>query len=264
MTSLEERKIAEREFHDRYRAVYEQGGPACERFTSNKKFYAIDRKSRQFVLDWLRQNAGGARALDYGCGGGSYAWFLAEHAARVDGIDISPASIALCQERAAARGLAAKCHFQVMDCENLEFSDNSFDVICESGVLHHLDVERVWPQIVRVLAPGGSMICTEALAHNPVFRLYRRLTPELRTAWETEHILRVEQIRAARRWFGRVDLRFFHLVSLAAVPFRNMWFFEPLLGTLERIDSLVLRAPLVQRQAWMAVFVLSEPRKAGR
>jgi hypothetical protein len=48
---------------------------------------------------------------------------------------------------------------------------------------------------------------------------------------------------------------------LAAVPFRNTRLFEPLRKGLEAVDSLLLRVPGLKWQAWMVVFVLSEPRK---
>jgi hypothetical protein len=54
---------------------------------------------------------------------------------------------------------------------------------------------------------------------------------------------------------------FFHLATLAAVPFRNTRLFEPLRNGLEAVDSLLLRVPGLKWQAWMVVFVLSEPKK---
>ncbi|MBI5485920.1 MAG: class I SAM-dependent methyltransferase [Deltaproteobacteria bacterium] len=261
---LEQRKIDEMEFHNRYRAIYEEGGPEWERFVSNKKFYAIDRASRGYVERWLRTNAVGKRVLDYGCGGGAYSLLAARSAARVDGVDISDESVRLCRERAAAAGVADKCFFHVMDCENLGLPDDSFDVVCESGVLHHLDLTKVWPQMVRVLSPDGLVICTEALVHNPLFQLYRRLTPHLRTVWETEHILSVDQILGARRYFQDLDMRFFHLATLAAVPFRRLPVFGGILSACEAVDSLLLRIPVVQRQAWMSVFTLGRPLKSSR
>jgi ubiquinone/menaquinone biosynthesis C-methylase UbiE len=256
----EARKAEEREFHNAYRKVYEQGGAEYARMISNKKWYSVDRKSRDFVSQWLVANGPGKRVLEYGCGGGSYSFLLAERAAHVVGIDISDESIALCRERAAEQGLSDRATFEVMDCEALQFPPASFDIICEAGVLHHLDLPRVWPQFHRVLAPGGRIICTEALAHNPIFQAYRRLTPHLRTKWETDHILGVREIESARKYFNRIDIQYFHLASLLAVPLRSLPVFPAVLETLEAVDDVLMKIPLVQRQAWMAVFILSEPR----
>ena len=112
-------------------------------------------------------------------------------------------------------------------------------------------------------APRPSACCTEALRHNPLIHAYRKLTPHLRSAWETEHILGRGEIQMARKYFDNVKIaRFFHLATLAAVPFRNSPVFQPLLRSLESIDSVLLRIPVLKWQAWMAMFVLSQPRKS--
>ena len=119
-------------------------------------------------------------------------------------------------------------------------------------------------QLARVLKPGGKMMCTEALGHNPAIRLYRKLTPQLRTRWEVDHVLRKRDFLKIRQYFGRIDMRFFHLATLAAVPFRRLPWFNVMLGSLEAIDAALLRLPWLRWQAWEVVFVLSEPKKTFR
>jgi SAM-dependent methyltransferase len=152
-----------------------------------------------------------------------------------------------------------------MDAENLEVEDDSFDVIYECGALHHLDLNKAYEELARVLRADGKMICIEALGHNFLVHRYRTRTPYLRTEWEVEHILRKKDIELARVFFGRVEiLGFFHLASIAAVPFRNLPVFSSILSTLEVIDSLVLRLPILRWQAWQIVFELSCPKKGRR
>jgi ubiquinone/menaquinone biosynthesis C-methylase UbiE len=62
-----------------------------------------------------------------------------------------------------------------MDAEKLEFSDGAFDIVYESGVLHHLNFSKAYSEIARVLNPRGEAICIEALRHNPIIQYYRRL-----------------------------------------------------------------------------------------
>jgi hypothetical protein len=57
----------------------------------------------------------------------------------------------------------------------------------------------------------------------------------------------------------RID-RFFYLTALAAVPFRNTRAFVPILSTLEKIDGLLLRMPLLRWLAWVGVFTLAGPQ----
>jgi SAM-dependent methyltransferase len=146
-----------------------------------------------------------------------------------------------------------------MDAEALEFPDRRFDLIVCAGVLHHLDVARAYPQLARVLAPDGRILCTEPLGYNPAIQLYRRLTPHMRTAWEADHILTRREIDLAGRWFAAIDLTYFHLADLMAYPLRQTRLLTPALGLLGRLDQLLLSVPGLQLMAWQVVMVLSEP-----
>jgi len=259
---MTDRKQEEAKFHDMLRdPALAQNQQLHARLTANRKYYSVARKSRQFYERWLIEHSAGRRVLEYGCGNGQLSLLAAKHGAETVGVDISEVSVENARREAARQGLADRARFHVMDCEALQLEDNSFDVVCESGVLHHLDLRKAMPEIARVVKPGGYVICAEALRHNPIIQLYRRLTPQLRTAWETEHILRRGDILVAKRWFGRIEMRFFHLASLAAVPLRETPLFRPVLSALEFVDDFVLRLPLIKWQAWQVVYVLSEPKK---
>ncbi len=266
---MESRKKQEAEFHShlredmpfqRYSAEVEETAEGDPQW-SNFKYYSIETKSRAYVDQWIRARCGGKRLLDYGCGNGEDSIVAARHGAFVVGIDISDVSIANCKQKALEAGVGDRTEFLMMDAESLQFEDNSFDLVVEYGVLHHLDFSAAMNEIRRVLKPDGAAICTEALAHNPLIRAYRNRTPELRTPWEVDHILRREQIQMAEKWFARVDYNFYHLATLAAVPFRKTPVFSPLLGCLEALDALLLRLPMIQWQAWQVVIELSKPRK---
>jgi SAM-dependent methyltransferase len=260
-STIDARKLVEAEFHDRLRdPELGQDPELFARLTSNRKWYSVNRASRLFTEGYLQQHSrDGARALDYACGDGYYSLLMAEAGAKVTGIDISPTSVANAKREAHARGFRAQ--FEVMDCEQLSFSNAHFDLINVNGVLHHLDLAKAYPELARVLKPSGSIICVEALAHNLVFHAYRRLTPHLRTEFETEHILRRRDVMKAKEHFRRVEWRFFHLASLAAVPFRKSRLFEPLLSALDMVDGCLLRIPGFRWWAWQIAFVLSEPRR---
>ncbi|HVB56309.1 MAG TPA: class I SAM-dependent methyltransferase [Candidatus Acidoferrales bacterium] len=260
MAVIEERKIAEAEFHNKLRshALGEQP-ELYARLTSNKKWYSIGRKRDSFVHDYFRQHCAGARTLDFACGSGHNTFLMAEAGADATGIDISDISVANAQQEALHRGLQA--NFVVMDCENLDFPDSSFDFVYVGGVLHHLDLKRAYSELARVLKPSGSVLCIEALAHNLVFQAYRRLTPHLRTEYEAKHILGRRDVIAAKQHFGGVEWRFFYLTSLLAVPLRNKALFNPLLCTLETLDSALLSVPGVCWWAWQIAFILSQPKR---
>jgi len=255
---LEARKQEEQKLHDLLR------GKAKEKsyYTSNLKFYSVTGSKINFINNWLLSRVKGKKVLDYCCGNGGMALWLAENGADAYGIDISSISIQNAQDEANRKGLENKVHFFVMDAEAMEFNNDFFDIICCMGVLHHLDLNKAYPELARVLKPDGVIICNKPLKYNPVFQLYRRLTPHLRTKWEIEHILKKKDINLAKRWFGKVEiLGFFHLFTLLAVPLRNLSEFGRVLSFLEAIDSIILKLPFLKYLAWQVIFTLSQPKK---
>lgn len=271
---MEKRKIREREFHNKQRTVIEDARVADMRWSlaleptirdnplwSNMKYYAIERKSRSVVLDWLHVNCKGKKVLDYCCGNGDDGILIAKNgAADVIGIDISDTSIRNCTDK--AKDLRVNnLTYKVMDAEELSFESEIFDIVSEYGALHHLNLSKAFSEIARVLKPDGKAICVEALGHNKAIHFYRKLTPHLRTEWEAEHILRKKDIELANQYFNKIDiLGFFHLAAIAAVPFRNSSRFSMVLGFLESLDNVLLKLPWLKWQAWQVVFVLSDPK----
>jgi len=267
---LDARKQKEKEFHDILRdgAFGQRWSPQLDKLIeenplwANMKYYCVERKSRQLILDWFYGNCQGKRVLDYCCGNGDDSFIIARNGVfEVIGIDLSEISIKNCKDRARSERLENKTAFYVMDAEDLSFDGNYFDVITEYGVLHHLDLKKAYSELARVLRADGKCICTETLGHNPIIHYYRKKTPHLRTQWEVEHILRKNDIKTAGEYFGRINiLGFFHLATLVAVPFRGSPMFEFFLGILEAVDSLILKLPFLKWQAWQVVFTLSEPK----
>jgi len=202
------------------------------------------------------------RVLEYGCGSGSAAFDLARLGAEVHGIDIAPGPIEAATRRAASEGVADRTSFHVMNAERLEFAPASFDLVCGTSVLHHLDVTTGYRQVARVLAPGGRAVFLEPLGHNPAINLYRRLTPALRTP--DEHPLTLADLHEARRWFGRVELRWFTVTGLLAAGLEGTRAYEPVLGALRALDGWMLRrVPLVRRWAWIVVIDATVPVPEG-
>ena len=259
---MEKRKQQERDFHNQRETDRITNPEHHDAYYTNRRFYSIAGVSRDYVEELLSTRCPGATALDFCCGTGGMSLRMAAKGAQVTGVDISDVSIATAAKNAADAGLSDRARFQVGDAENLQFAPDTFDLAVCSGVLHHVDLDAAYRELSRVVKPTGSVIAIEALAHNPIITNYRRRTPHLRTPYEVDHILRVQDIRKAEKFFRKVEIRFFHLASIAAIPFLGTPLFKPLLGVLNAVDSVLLRVPYVQRNAWQAVFVLSEPRKA--
>ncbi len=221
------------------------------------KYYETIAQSRAHYHQAIADTCEGKRMLEYGCGPGSQAFALAGMGARITGIDISDVAIKLAAEEAVRLGVQPE--FKVMNAEALEFPDRYFDRIIGSAIIHHLELHKAYQEIVRCLKPGGKAVFIEPLGHNPIINLYRWLTPKLRT--EDEHPLKIADIRLARRYFGQVKVRYYHMLSIAAVMFRHTPLFKPVLALLDRVDAFLFRVfPILRRYAWMSVIELSEPK----
>ncbi len=250
---MNDRVAREREFHDT-RFAHDHGPRPADRF------YVVNRAANAYTQAILAAAPAGARVLEIGCGDGAYA--ARQAAARglaVSAVDLSPVAIEHARERAAHEGTAERIEFAVMNAEQLDLPADSFDLVCGTGVLHHLDLEAALKEVGRVCRPGGVAAFVEPLAHNPVLRLYRRGTPTQRSA--DEQPLRGEDLDTVRGRFAEVELSYFSMLTPLALPLAGRAAFEPALRRLEALDRLAFRTPL-RAWAWMVGMRLRGARGA--
>lgn len=257
--SEEERKQDEIDFHNN--RDIDQRNMEREAFLKkypNKGFYSTVEKSTNYWRNTIRSECKGKKVLDYCCGAGGNSRFLASCGATVTGIDLSDSEIETATNLAAQEGLSQNTEFIVMDAEKMSFSDETFNMIICSGVLHHVDLDVAYKELNRVLKPGGKLVCIEALGHNPIIRQYRKMTPNLRTPWEVDHILKTKDINKGKMYFHSLNIKYFHLASILAIPFRRRFFFKPLLSFLNIVDEIILRIPGIRLMAWQCIFIYTK------
>jgi ubiquinone/menaquinone biosynthesis C-methylase UbiE len=256
LATLDQRKRTEMEFHNRdrdpaFRERAASSSDTFEKFYGNKKYYDAARRSKRYVDDWIRTHARNAVFLDYACGNGQYALLAARSDARLAlGFDISDVSVQNARRNAA--GLDNARYFQA-DAESTRLPDQCIDAAICSGMLHHLDLSYAFPELRRILKPGGKILAVEALDYNPAIKLYRAMTPDMRTDWEKAHILSLKDLRFASRFFNVTEVKYWHVVGYAAGKF------PALLPVLDGLDRVLERIPFVNRLAWMFTFVLERP-----
>ena len=101
--------------------------------------------------------ASGLRVLEIGCGLGTDGVQFAKAGAHYTGVDLTEAAIELTRKRFELAGLPGE--FRIADAENLDFADDSFDLVYSHGVLHHTpDTACAVRELYRVLKPGGRAI----------------------------------------------------------------------------------------------------------
>lgn len=207
----------------------------------------------ELILRYGREKS----VLELGCADGRFSLLehpIASRAAQFRGIDISECAIARASASALEAGLRHSS-FATMDAEKLTFPDREFDLVFGRGIIHHLCLERAFAEVRRVLRPEGIAVFYEPMGHNPVLNQFRQRTPNLRTPGE--HPLLVRDFTLARRYFGVVDVRYYGLTTLGPAALPNGRLRQRALWACEQLDSMLLRVPLLKRNAWFALLVLA-------
>ena len=119
---------------------------------------------------WLRRVemltgdlAPGATVLELGCGTAYFTRELAATGATVTAVDISPDLLQAARNNCVAENVT----FEIQNAYSLNYSDNSFDFVVGSSVLHHLEIDRALQQVFRVLKREGRIRFTEPNMLNP-------------------------------------------------------------------------------------------------
>ncbi len=145
----------------------------------------------------------GRSVLDVGCGTGLLALALVERGAKVWGVDTSERMLA--QARAAVGG---RVGLKLGRAEALPFKGGWFERVVLRLVVHLVDREQAFPEIARVLAPGGrALVATYTPNHFEWFWL-TSVFPEVReldrARFPTPEAL-VQELRSAG--FGSARVR---------------------------------------------------------
>ena len=124
---------------------------------------AIYRDRRSAVLALVQKLAVSTEwpVLEIGCGSGLTSVALAQAGYTVHAVDSVDAMIKLTRQHAEDAGVSGCVITSMRDVHNLEFPDNSFNLILKIGVapwLHSLD--KAVREVARALRPGGYLITT--------------------------------------------------------------------------------------------------------
>ena len=175
----------------------------------------------------------GSTVLEIGCSSGEDAEQYSLYAARYVGVDISDEAIKKCQ----SLGLR-NAEFQCIDGHHLPFRSAEFQCVIVNSLLHHMDLERVLPEVKRLLSKNGLLIFREPLGTNPIFQVYRLLTPRARTV--DERPFTYKDLKLFRSYFDLTHTQWFGFLSIFSAFIPVEW----LRLLLTRIDALMSHSPL--------------------
>src|SRR5436309_14462511 len=150
------------ELKERVRAFW-QAHPCGTKFSDaeigTREFFArieAHRYAKEWHIPEAADFAGarGLRVLEIGCGLGTDGVQFAKAGADYTGVDLTDAAVELARKYFELLGLRGD--FRTADAENLDFADETFDLVYSHGVLHHTpDTAGAVREIHRVLKPGG-------------------------------------------------------------------------------------------------------------
>lgn len=100
--------------------------------------------------------------LEIGCGTGLFTRLVYQKTkAKITATDLSEDLLEEAREKFPAG------NFIRDDAMNMQFGNESFDVVIGSSILHHLSLKKSAEEIYRVLKPGGRMVFAEPNMLNP-------------------------------------------------------------------------------------------------
>ena len=131
--------------------------------------------SREFlkkVLPLLHFSVPHPTVLEYGCGTGPGACFLAEKGFQVDGIDLIPLAIEIAKEQAEERNLSI--HYEVQDICELPHEGKLYDMIvdsyCLQGIVTDEDRQKVFAAVRARLKAEGYFLISSAIFNESWYR----------------------------------------------------------------------------------------------
>ena len=104
-------------------------------------------------------------------------------------------------------------------------------------MLHHLDFETAVSEIRRVAKPGGVLLSREPLGTNPMFQLYRAMTPKART--DDERPLNRADMAVLERAFDLSGTQVFGLTSVLAGLIKPLPGWDVIRSILLGLDDLL-------------------------
>lgn len=258
----------EREFHDEWASTIDVEGIQVRDY-----FEACTAPENRFILQQLG-DVTGKRLLDLGCGAGENSVYFAKKGAECVATDYSPGMVEVALKLAEKNGV--KITGYTANAIELDFPDQSFDIVYASNLLHHLPEPKLAIlEMYRVLKPGGKACFWDPLKHNPVINVYRRIATKVRTEDETP--LDINIVKFVESIFPQTNFDTFWLATLWI--FLQFYLIEkvnpneerywkkiiieqerlaPIYFSLEKLDRVLKKIPGMRRFAWNLAVVATK------
>jgi ubiquinone/menaquinone biosynthesis C-methylase UbiE len=156
--------------------------------------------NRRFVDDFLAVHRGGWKILDVGTGTALIPIELChrEKRAIVLAIDAAQHMLERAAVNVAGAGLVGRIHLKPVDAKGLPYDDRSFGAVISNSIVHHIPEPRgVISEMVRVLAPGGTLFVRDLLRPADDVTVTHLVKTYAGSATQTQRELFDQSLRAA-------------------------------------------------------------------
>ena len=190
--------------------------------------------------EWIIRKTGmgpGARVLEVGCGTGFFSEIFRKTGAELYSIDISPELLVKARERCPTGVRFLEC-----DIEDLPFRDGFFDAAVGIRVLHHLDMEAAFREIVRTPKRGGRIAFCEPNMMNPQILIQKNVPFIKRMMGDTPDETAFFKW-GMKRFLGE---RGFTGIEAEPFDFLHPWVPEPLVGWVEKAGAVCEKIPVIK------------------
>ncbi|MBM0740838.1 class I SAM-dependent methyltransferase [Phormidium sp. CLA17] len=258
----------EQEFHDQWASIIDVDGIRVADY-----FEACTAPENRFILQQLG-NMNGKYLLDLGCGAGENSVYFSKLGAECVASDYSPGMVEVALKLAEKNSVQVRG--KVINAMDIDFPDNTFDIVYASNLLHHIPNPKLTIQEMhRVLKPGGKACFWDPMKHNPVINIYRRMATDVRTEDETP--LDFEIVNFVKSQFSHIDYDTFWIATLWI--FLSFYLIEkvnpnderywkkiiteqkrlaPTYQRLENLDVMLKKIPGMKRMAWNLAVVATK------
>ncbi len=110
-------------------------------------------------------NISGFKVCDVGCGTGEISFMAAERVGAegtVIGVDITPGMLTMAEKKMETLDLPVKVDFRVGDALDMQFEDNTFDLVTSGYMLRNVtNIKQAVSEMYRITKPGSMVIVAE-------------------------------------------------------------------------------------------------------